>query len=109
MKVSRDQYSVENNSLLSFIKDCCECYTVEHKTKRSEFNRVYKIWCNANRVLPERDREIGKQLKEHFLIECQKMNGHYYYPLKIHDEVLREYDSTTYALNSINQKYTQGQ
>lgn len=109
MKVSREQYSVENNSLLSFIKDCCECYTVEHKTKRSEFNRVYKIWCNANRVLPERDREIGKQLKEHFLIECQKMNGHYYYPLKIHDEVLREYDSTTYALNSINQKYTQGQ
>ncbi len=105
MVAARKEYSIENNSLLTFINDCCECYTVEHKTKRSEFNRVYKIWCNANSVLPERDREIGKQLKEFFEIEVQKNNGHYYYSLKIKDEVLKEYDSTNYALQQMGIKY----
>lgn len=105
MVVARKEYSIENNSLLTFVNDCCECYTVEHKTKRSEFNRVYKLWCNANRVLPERDREIGKQLKEFFEIEVQKNNGHYYYPIKVKDEVLKEYDSTNYALQQMGMKY----
>ncbi|MBC8543215.1 DNA primase family protein [Bianquea renquensis] len=105
MIVARKEYSIENNSLLTFVNDCCECYTVGHKTKRSEFNRVYKLWCNANRVLPERDREIGKQLKEFFEIEVQKNNGHYYYPIKIKDEVFKEYDSTNYALSQMGAKY----
>lgn len=105
MVVARRKYSIDNNSLLTFVNDCCKCYTIENKTKRSEFNRVYKTWCNANRVLPERDREIGKQLQEHFLIEAEKSGGHYYYPLKIHDEVLREYDSTNYALQQMGMKY----
>ena len=66
---------------------------------------MYKLWCNANRVLPERDREIGKQLKEFFEIEAQKNNGYYCYPLKIKDEVFREYDSTNYVLSKMGAKY----
>ena len=105
MSLARRKYAIENNSLLTFVNDCCECYTFEHKTKRSEFNRVYKLWCDTNRVLPERDREIGNQLKEFFEIEVQKNNGHYYYPITIHDEVRKEYDSTNYALSRMGAKY----
>lgn len=99
------EYAIENNSLLTFVNDCCKCYTIEHRTKRSEFNQVYKRWCSANRVLPERDREIGRQLKEFFSISVQKSNGHYYYPLKIHDEVFKEYDSFNYEMNRFESRF----
>ena len=29
------------------------------------------IWCVTNRVFPERDRDIGKQLLEHYQIEAK--------------------------------------
>lgn len=104
MIATRKQYAIENNSLLTFVNEYCDRDNYNHKTKRSEFNSIYKKWCCSNRLLPERDREISKQLFEHFLIEAFKTNGNYYYPLKIHDEVLKEYDSTAYAFNQIRLK-----
>ena len=85
-------YQIENNSLLLFVNECCFLNVMpDEKVRRAEFNEVYKRWCAANRVLPERDREIGRQLKEFFAIEAQKTNGHFFYPLKIKIEILNEY------------------
>lgn len=92
MVTTRRQYTIENNSLLTFVKDCCELYTFEHKTKRIEFKQIYKMWCDSNRVYPERDREIDKQLLDFFHIEARKSNGYYYYNLQIHGDIRREYD-----------------
>ena len=50
------------------------------------------MWCAANRVYPERDREIGKQLKTHFGIEARKTRGYYCYPIEIKEEVLNEFE-----------------
>lgn len=91
MKQNKRNYQIENNSLLLFVKECCELYTVNDKIKRSEFNDIYKRWCSANRILPERDRDIGKQLSEYFLIDAHKISGHYFYPLKIKIDILNEY------------------
>ncbi len=91
MMLNNRSYQMENNSLFSFIKECCVLYTANEKIRRAEFNEIYKRWCSANRVLPERDREIGKQLKEFFLVEAQKVSGHYFYPIKIKIDILNEY------------------
>lgn len=94
MRNSIINYQVENNSLLAFIKDCC-CFDFNSRgTKRSDFNKVYKKWCVANRMLPERDREIGKQLEEYYQITTKKVNGYFYYPIEISDDVLKEMDIT---------------
>lgn len=89
---TRRNYIIENNSLLSFIKECFDYYPDCHYIKRSDFNKYYKMWCAANRVYPERDREIGKQLKTHFGIEARKTRGYYCYPIEIKEEVLNEFE-----------------
>lgn len=71
----RKDYIIENNSLLTFVKDCFIYYPDCHYIKRADFNKYYKVWCAANRVYPERDREIGKQLKTHFGIDARKTHG----------------------------------
>lgn len=105
MEKTRREYTIENNSLLMFVKDCCTLYSVGDKTKRSDFNAIYKRWCIANRVFSERERDIGKQLEEHFMVDCKKSGGYYFYSLKINDEVRREYDRTNYALEEVGMKY----
>ncbi len=93
MKNTRKNYIFENNSLLTFVKECCKIHTgSNHRTSRADFNRIYKKWCLGNRVLPERDREIGKQLEDNFLIKAYKSGGYYYYELKINFDILKEYD-----------------
>lgn len=94
MRNSIINYQVENNSLLAFMKDCCYFDFTCRGTKRSDFNKVYKKWCIANRMLPERDREIGKQLEEYYQITTKKVNGYFYYPIEISDDVLKEMDIT---------------
>lgn len=91
MQHNVDNYRIENNSLLMFIKDCCIVKKDNFETKRSDFNSLYKKWCSNNRVLPERDRDIGKQLKETLQIEARKTKGYYYYPIEIKEEILIEY------------------
>lgn len=94
MRNSIINYQVENNSLLAFMKDCCYFDFNCRGTMRSDFNKVYKKWCIANRMLPERDREIGKQLEEYYQITAKKVNGYFYYPIEISDDVLKEMDIT---------------
>lgn len=91
MKKSIKNYQIENNSLLMFMNDCCIVNADCKGVKRSEFNALYKKWCAANRVLPERDRDIGKQLMDYFHIEAKKSYGHFYYPIEIKDEIWEEY------------------
>lgn len=46
MKSTLASYEVENNTLLTFIKECCIDATEVHvKTKRSVFNKCYANWC----------------------------------------------------------------
>lgn len=91
MLTIRRDYIIENNSLLSFVKECC-CDLYSGLTKRSEFNKVYTAWCFVNRVRPERERSIGQQLFEYYQIEAKKRNGYYYYPINIEDAVLLDLD-----------------
>lgn len=46
MKETLGKYEVENNTLLSFIEECCEnAENSKVRTKRSTFNECYKRWC----------------------------------------------------------------
>lgn len=90
MKIERKQYEIHNNSLLCFVNDCC-ILSNRKITKRSDFNRVYKVWCKENSIKPERDREIGTQLQEKYGISAKKTYGQYYYPLEINEDIYNEY------------------
>ena len=57
MTCERDDYEIENNSLLCFVSECCQIGN--GYTRRSEFNKIYVQWCRINAVQPERSREIG--------------------------------------------------
>lgn len=87
MMLEREQYAINNNSLFLFISDCCCLHAMDKlEIKRSEFNKVYKEYCRVNNLKPEREREIGHQLKEQYNIMAYKSNGIYYYPLEIYED-----------------------
>lgn len=51
MQVERDKYEVENNTLLTFINECCylkEDTMPSMKTKRSTFKKAYENWIKLN-------------------------------------------------------------
>lgn len=51
MQVERDKYEIENNTLLTFINECCylsEDTIPSKKTKRSTFKRAYENWIKLN-------------------------------------------------------------
>lgn len=51
MQVERDKYEVENNTLLTFINECCylkEDTMPSMKTKRSTFKKAYENWIKIN-------------------------------------------------------------
>ena len=90
MTIAREQYVIENISLLTFVKELC---TMDGgPTIRAEFNKIYRVWCAENNVQPERLRDIGKQLAA-IGITAYKSRGIFHYPLSIDD------DFTNYALN----------
>ena len=84
MRVERERYTIENNSLLTFVKE--RCVLLKGYTKRAEFNEAYVQWCQKNLVKPERQRDIGRQLAETFGITATKRNGYFIYNLSIPDE-----------------------
>jgi len=88
-EMEREQHKIANNSLLSFVAMCCD-RNAKSRTKRSDFNEVYRAWCRENNVRPERSKEIEGQLAEHFQIRCHKSCGYYFYDLAILDEVRNE-------------------
>lgn len=84
MSLTRDEYADRNNSLVIFVKEGC---SMEGKTKRSEFRRVYHEWCKLEGMYPEQTRNIDAVLKENFGIVPVK-SGEYYYNLTIKDHVM---------------------
>ena len=51
MQVERDKYEIENNTLLTFINECCylrEDTMPSMKTKRSTFKKAYENWIKIN-------------------------------------------------------------
>lgn len=46
-----DEYKTRNNTLLSFIEECCEINiegTIYGRTRKSDFKKVYYKWCDIN-------------------------------------------------------------
>ena len=84
MRIEREHYTIENNSLLTFVKE--RCVLLKGTTKRSEFNEAYVKWCQQNLVKPERQRDIGRQLEETFGITATKRNGYFIYNLCVLNE-----------------------
>lgn len=83
MVLSREEYAERNNSLVVFVKEHC---TMGGRTKRSEFRRLYREWCQAEGMYPEPSRNIDTILKEYFGITPIKSNE-YYYSLTIKDHI----------------------
>jgi len=83
VKTARANYMNENNSLLRFVHE--RCTLNEGSTKRSTFNRSYKLWCMCKGVASERHGNIESKLSEAFGISAYK-NGEIYYPLTINPE-----------------------
>ena len=100
MTCERDDYEIENNSLLCFVSECCQIGN--GYTRRSEFNKIYVQWCRINAVQPERSREIGNLLWKTYQLEASKRNGLYVYPLAIKDEELEELEE---VLRQTGQNY----
>lgn len=93
MESERHMYELQNNSLLTFVSECCILRPEPSgpykklSIRRSEFNSLYSKWCRQNMVKPERERDIGIQLEKHFGITAVKTNGIYEYPLDVMEEV----------------------
>jgi putative DNA primase/helicase len=92
MERLRNEYSKNNNSLLSFVNECCireKC----NRTSRPHFKRMYKIWCKVNNMQPERDKDIGSLLEEYYEVKATKTTGYYMYPLSIKEDVSKELEA----------------
>lgn len=100
MEMERAQYELQNNSLLTFVSDCCITSPTEPNKKlsirRAHFNQLYIIWCQQNMVKPERERDIGEQLSKHFGIHAVKSNGIYEYPIDVRREVILDLQCDEY-------------
>lgn len=100
MRKERHAYSIENNSLLTFVNECCDL--TQGKTYRSKFNQVYFNWCKLNRVQPERLRDIEPQLTKMFGIFATKNGGYFEYPMKISGNVIKELEGTMATPGKVN-------
>lgn len=93
MELERHAYEVQNNSLLTFVNECCITHPdpsdprKKLSIKRSLFNCLYTKWCHQNMVKPERERDIARQLEKHFGIVAVKSNGIFDYPIGIKEDV----------------------
>jgi len=88
MKIAREMYIIENNSLLTFINECCD--RGSGTIKRAQFNKLYKKWCLTNSVKPERERTIEEQLHKAFGIKARKTKGYFVYDLTINSDIIVE-------------------
>ena len=92
MESERHTYELQNNSLLTFVSECCILRPEPSgpykklSIRRSEFNSLYSKWCRQNMVKPERERDIAQQLEQYFGIVAVKSNGIFDYPLAIKDD-----------------------
>lgn len=77
----RKHYQAFNDSLASFVTE--HCILGEKRMKRSTFNIVYQAWCRENSYYTVPRNSIAKKLHELYGIEAVKINGEYYYDIKI--------------------------
>jgi len=94
MECEREEYKIANNSLLTFVSQCCDL-NAGRRTRRSEFNQFYQAWCHENNIRAEKPKETGEQMREQFHIQAEKICGHYFYALAILPEVEDELKITT--------------
>ncbi len=83
MRESREKYEIENNTLLTFIKECCELkYEVSpySRTKRRVFKDAYDVWIkkNNNGKGKLNSKEVSKILEERYEEYGVKSNGTMY-------------------------------
>jgi putative DNA primase/helicase len=87
MQANRNKYMNSNDSLASFIDECCTLGST-YSTRRSDFNRAYTIYCEVNRLRPERQRDMTMRLLEQYNLEAYKdSSGIFVYPLELTAEI----------------------
>lgn len=72
----REAYKVENNSLLSFIKECCILH--EGRTERAIFHNAYRTWCAQNGLRFEKTADITRIMADSCHLPLRKSNTYYY-------------------------------
>lgn len=81
MKQILKRYETTNNTLLSFISECCVTSAETNvKTKRSTFNKCYDSWCKINNSGKGKlgINAINDTLKAKYGEEYRKSNGIFY-------------------------------
>ena len=91
----REQYEIENNTLLSFIEECCDRVTLlaTRRLKKTEFKRVYYRWVDYNNGGKGKlkNKEIEDTLKNRYEFKIKKYDGYDQIEgLIIKDETYRE-------------------
>ena len=81
LQESRKIYEIENNTLLSFVDECCFVCTQSipsKKLKKSEFKKAYYRWCDMNGLTKGklRPREIERTLAEHYGTKISVIDGY---------------------------------
>lgn len=81
MQVALEKHKVKNNTLLSFIDECCvDNSTCNVKTKRKIFNDCYTAWCKNNNCIKGRlsNNDVKELLEQKYGETFKKSNGIWY-------------------------------
>lgn len=109
----RNQHEIENDTLLSFIDECCVKgdQVKDYKLVSTRmFYDIYKSWCNDNYGYIYGKQELRKTLVNMDLGETKKTNkGRYYMNITITDEGLDEYGNNKVAYDFYETKKDQGE
>ena len=76
----RQQYEIENNTLLSFIEECCEKVTLlpTNRLKKTDFKKIYYKWVDYNNGGKGKikNKDIDEILKNRYNFKICKYNGY---------------------------------
>lgn len=94
MQIAIEKHKISNNTLLSFISECCEdASNSREKTKRSAFNKCYDAWCKENSCIKGKlnKNTISEVLASEYGEYYKKSNGIFYLEkLKIQPKIMEE-------------------
>lgn len=80
MAALKEEYEIQNNTLLSFIEECCDKLTVlpTNRLKKTDFKRVYYRWVdfNNNGRGKLKSKEIEEILTNRYNFKIHKYNGY---------------------------------
>lgn len=103
MEIDRDLYRIQNNNLLTFIKE--NCTVGIGRTTRAEFNVRYSNWCHVNNFKPVGRNRISKIMTEEHGINQLKSNGHIYYELTLKPDFCDEQEKEFHQEKQIRDMY----